>query len=72
MYTRRLLLKTNQVPKWGAHFVKSKKVAILEESYVNPMEKVITTYTRNIGYTRVMVSSVVFVVLDKNLACGSN
>ncbi|CAG7729794.1 unnamed protein product [Allacma fusca] len=54
LYTRKLLIKTNRMPKWGAHFVKTKNVAILEESYVNPVDKVITTYTRNLGYTRVM------------------
>ena len=57
LYTRRLLTKTNRVPKWGERFVKNTIVSIVEESYVNPKDKTIITYTRNVGaYNRVMVS----------------
>jgi len=54
LYSRRLLTKTNRVPKWGERFVKNTIVSIIEESYVNPKEQTIVTYTRNIGYNRVM------------------
>jgi len=55
LYSRRLLTKTNRMPKWGERFVRtSNQVSIVEESYVNPKDKTITTYTRNIGFTRIM------------------
>ena len=55
LYTRRIITKTNSVPKWGERFVKTTVVSIVEDSYVNRKEKTIKTYTRNVGYTRVMV-----------------
>ncbi|XP_046385071.1 protein preli-like [Ischnura elegans] len=54
LFSKRLLTKTNRVPKWGEHFVGSRIVRIIEESIVDPKNKVMVTYTRNIGYTRVM------------------
>jgi hypothetical protein len=57
LFTRRILTKTNRVPKWGERFVKSTIVAIIEESYVDRRSKVLTTYTRNIGLNRIMVNS---------------
>jgi len=56
LFTKRLLTKTNRVPKWGERFVNARIVKIVEESIVDPKEKVLITYTRNIGYVRVMVS----------------
>jgi len=58
LYTRRMLTKTNRLPKWGERFLKTSAthVVIVEESYVNPIEKTIVTYTRNIGLTTIMVS----------------
>ena len=58
LYTKRLLTKTNRVPKWGERFIKHNYVKIVEESIVDPKEKVLTTYTRNLGYTKVMVRKV--------------
>lgn len=55
LYTKRILTKTNRPPKWGEGFVKSTIVTIVEESYVDPIEKRITTLTRNIGFTKLMV-----------------
>lgn len=55
LYTRRLITKTNSVPKWGERLVKTTVVSIIEDSYVNPKDKTIKTVTRNVGYTRVMV-----------------
>lgn len=54
LYTKRLLTKTNRVPKWGERFFSAKSVKIIEESVVDPKNKVLVTYTRNLGYTKVM------------------
>ncbi|CAO1419525.1 unnamed protein product [Diamesa hyperborea] len=54
LYSKRLLTKTNRVPKWGERFFKAKFVCIIEESLVDPKEKVLTTYTRNIGFSKIM------------------
>lgn len=56
LYSRRLLTKTNKVPKWGERFISSRIVKIMEESVVDPKNKTLTTYTRNLGYQSVMVS----------------
>lgn len=57
LYTKRLLSKTNPVPKWGERFYNIKSVKIVEESICDPVEQTLTTYTRNIALTKVMVSS---------------
>lgn len=54
LYTKRMLSKTNHVPKWGERFYNAKSVKIVEESYCDPKEKILTTYTRNIAFTKVM------------------
>lgn len=52
---RRLLTKTNKVPKWAEGLVgRDNHVLIIEESVVDPMEKTLTTYTRNIGLQKIM------------------
>lgn len=56
LFSKRLLTKTNRVPKWGERFISSRTVKIVEESILDPKEKVLTTYTRNLGYAKVMVS----------------
>ncbi|KAJ9596301.1 hypothetical protein L9F63_012668 [Diploptera punctata] len=68
LYTKRLLSKTNRVPKWGERFINARTVKIIEESVVDPKEKVLVTYTRNIGYVRVMsvVEKVVYTVSKEN------
>lgn len=68
LFTKRLLTKTNRVPKWGEHFVNARTVKIVEESITDPNEKILITYTRNIGYSRVMV--IVFNVLIYNAVIG--
>lgn len=58
LYSKRLLSKTNPIPKWGERFYNSnhsKSVKIVEESVVDPKERTLTTYTRNIAFTKVMV-----------------
>jgi hypothetical protein len=55
LYSKRLLTKTNHLPRWGERFVPGPRyVCIVEESVVDPKNQTITTYTRNIGYTAVM------------------
>jgi len=68
LYSKRLLTKTNRVPKWGEKFIGTPIVNIVEESVVDPKEKTLTTYTRNIGYTKVMnlVEKVVYRVAEEN------
>ncbi|XP_037926676.1 protein preli-like [Hermetia illucens] len=46
LYTRRLLSKTNHVPKWGERFYNAKSVKILEDSVLDPKKRTLTTYTR--------------------------
>ncbi|XP_031564390.1 PRELI domain-containing protein 1, mitochondrial-like [Actinia tenebrosa] len=53
--TKRLLTKTNRLPKWGERFVSSRIACIVEESIVDPIAKTLTTYTRNITYKTLMV-----------------
>lgn len=54
LYSKRLLTKTNRLPKWGEKLVHIKDVRIIEESVVDAKTKTITTYTRNIGFRSVM------------------
>lgn len=49
--TKRLIVKTNKLPWWGKHLFSAKKVAVVEETTVDPKGRVMTTYTRNIGLT---------------------
>lgn len=70
LHSKRLLSKTNSLPKWGERFYNAKSVKIVEESVVDPKEKTLTTYTRNIAFTKVMVSKVfltLMVELDSSL-----
>lgn len=55
LYSKRLLTKTNKIPKWGERFFKAKFVCIVEESLVDTKSKTLTTYTRNIGFNKMMV-----------------
>lgn len=54
LYTKRLLSKTNRVPKWAEHIFNAKSVKIIEESVCDPDQKTLTTYTRNVAFTKVM------------------
>lgn len=56
LHSIRLFTKTNKLPKWGERFIHSNVVKIVEESILDPSEKTFVTYTRNIGFTNVMVS----------------
>lgn len=70
LYTRRFLTKTNKLPKWGEKFFVNLKryVPLVEESVVDLENKVITTYTRNVGLSRFMsaVERVEYVVNPEN------
>ncbi|CAG2191094.1 Protein preli-like,PRELI domain-containing protein 1, mitochondrial [Mytilus edulis] len=48
IFTKRLLTKKYNVPKWGRDGPKWYVTAIIEESVVDPVKKTMTTYTRNI------------------------
>jgi len=56
LYSRRILSKTNPVPKWGERFYKNTPVKILEDSVLDLKKKTLTTFTRNIGFKKIMVS----------------
>jgi len=68
LHSKRLLSKTNNLPKWGERFYNAKSVKIVEESVVDPKEKTLTTYTRNIAFTKVMsvVEKVVYKISDEH------
>jgi len=55
LFTKRLLSKTNKIPKWGERFIGGDKLVLLvEESTVDLDTKTFTTYTRNIGLKNIM------------------
>ncbi|KAK6635742.1 hypothetical protein RUM43_007351 [Polyplax serrata] len=54
LYTKRLLVKTSGVPKWGQKFVSTRFVKVLEESVMDPKERIFVTYTRNICMAKIM------------------
>ncbi|XP_026469286.1 protein preli-like [Ctenocephalides felis] len=68
LHTRRLLTKTNLVPKWGKKFISAPFVKIYEESIVDPLNKTMITYTFNMGHAKVMsvIEKVVYKVSTDN------
>jgi len=54
LYTRRLIIKTNPLPSWGKHFFPARRVAVIEESIVDPKGHKLIWYTRNIGLDKFM------------------
>lgn len=56
LHSKRILTKTNRLPKWGERFVNTRFAVFIEESIVDPINKVVTTYTRNITLKNLMVS----------------
>ncbi|XP_075165016.1 preli-like [Haematobia irritans] len=54
LYSRRILSKTNHVPKWGERFYKNTPVKIIEDSVLDPKNKTLITFTRNIGFQKIM------------------
>uniref|UniRef100_A0ABM5FKX1 PRELI domain-containing protein 1, mitochondrial isoform X1 n=1 Tax=Pogona vitticeps TaxID=103695 RepID=A0ABM5FKX1_9SAUR len=58
LLSRRLLTKTNRMPRWAEHFFPSNvahSVYILEDSIVDPQNRTMTTVTWNINHARLMV-----------------
>lgn len=59
LLSRRLLTKTNRLPRWADRFFPSgisRCVYIIEDSIVNPVDRKLTTYTWNLNHTTLMVS----------------
>lgn len=55
IYSLRLLTKTNKLPRWGEVIVRGPRVVfIVEESTLDLQTRTLVTYTRNIGYTRLL------------------
>lgn len=55
--TRRLLTKTNRLPRWAEPFFPvnlARSVYILEDSVVDPITKSLTTFTWNLNHTTLM------------------
>jgi hypothetical protein len=50
--SRRLLTKTNKKPKWIDRWVDSTAVLVLEDAMVNPQQRTMVTWTRNITLTK--------------------
>lgn len=52
----RFLTKTQSVnlPIWSKHFVPHQLVSIVEESIIDPQKQTLITYTRNIGYSKIV------------------
>jgi len=58
LYSRRFLTKTNKLPKWGERWMPLIKfVPLIEESHVDRDNKVVTTYTRNVGLSTFMTAT---------------
>ena len=55
LISKRFVSKKGYVPSWGRRFMAGGKAYIVEESVVDPVNKTLTTYTRNVDLTRVMV-----------------
>lgn len=54
LVTKKLITKTNSLPRWAERFVSSKVACIVEESIVDPEAKTLTTYTKNVTFTKLM------------------
>ena len=62
IHSTRILTKTNSMPKWGDRFMPGQKqMIIVEESIVDRRKKTMTTYTRNIGLQKILVSKHIFI-----------
>ncbi|XP_061883091.1 PRELI domain-containing protein 1, mitochondrial-like isoform X1 [Entelurus aequoreus] len=57
LLSRRLLMKTNRLPRWAEVFFPSgmsRSVYIVEDSIVDPVSRTLTTYTWNLNHTTLM------------------
>jgi len=71
LYTCRLLMKTNSIPKWGQSLMPASRVPIIEESIVDPNNKTLTTYCRNITHKSLMETTEKVVYTSRNDENGS-
>lgn len=57
LLTKRLLSKTTKAPKWAEKvgLVHSTVCFIIEESIVDPVNKLLTTYTKNVGMKNILI-----------------
>ncbi|CAL4069697.1 unnamed protein product, partial [Meganyctiphanes norvegica] len=54
LHSKRLIRKTNRMPKWGEYIVRARHVHVLEESVIDPEKQEVCTYTRNVGLNKVL------------------
>ncbi|KAM9793084.1 PRELI domain-containing protein 1, mitochondrial-like [Neosynchiropus ocellatus] len=57
LLSRRLLMKTNRLPRWAERFFPSgmsRSVYIIEDSIVDPVNRSLTIYTWNLNHTTLM------------------
>ncbi|KAH6570229.1 hypothetical protein BASA50_011318 [Batrachochytrium salamandrivorans] len=54
LHTTRLFLKQGRLPKWGQQFINAPEAFILEKSTVDPVNKTMTTVTRNLSHVKLM------------------
>ncbi|EGF83509.1 hypothetical protein BATDEDRAFT_22272 [Batrachochytrium dendrobatidis JAM81] len=54
LHTTRLFLKKGNLPKWGHHLMNAPEAFILEKSAVDPVNKTMTTVTRNLSHVKLM------------------
>ncbi|XP_056136616.1 PRELI domain containing 1b isoform X2 [Lampris incognitus] len=57
LFTRRLLTKTNRLPRWAEKIFPSniaRSVYVVEDSIVDPVARSLTTYTWNLNHTTLM------------------
>ena len=47
--SKRLIVKTNKLPSWGEHLFSTRHVWLIEESMVDPKNKTMIVYTRNLN-----------------------
>ncbi|XP_043227863.1 PRELI domain-containing protein 1, mitochondrial-like isoform X1 [Amphibalanus amphitrite] len=52
--SKRIVTKTNRMPKWGERFLSARTVAVLEESACEPARHSMVTLTRNLAHTHLM------------------
>ncbi|XP_058497164.1 PRELI domain-containing protein 1, mitochondrial-like isoform X1 [Solea solea] len=57
LFSRRLLTKTNRLPRWAERFFPSgmsRSVYVIEDSIVDPVNRNLITYTWNLNHTTIM------------------
>ena len=66
LFTKRIICKTNSIPKWGESLAKGNKyMYVVEESVLDLTTQTFVTYTRNIALQKILVILyVLFFLLD--------